>query len=125
MKIISIFTKTPQHRKFSYTPRFYNPDDEERKNREDRIRKEVEKEQGKDIDYSEYRSRIAGSFRSARRPGAQPVNPSASLIRLVLLTFFAFWLYAFIEFGNVAFYGLLLLVPFYFFLKLKDFKRRS
>ena len=44
MKIISLFTKAPQHQRFSYKPRYYNPQQDEMKEREERIRKELERE---------------------------------------------------------------------------------
>lgn len=125
MKFISLFTKNPQHRKFSYTPRFYDPQEEERKLRNERIRQEVQggPENVKIETEPEHRSRIAGSFKTAKKTASRQPDPSASIMRLIILTFLALWLYAFIQFGNVAFYGLLLLVPFYFFLKLRSINR--
>jgi hypothetical protein len=125
MKIPSLFSKTPPNRKFSFTPRFYDPKEEERKEREERIRRELKQnEEGESIEsYSAYRSRIAGSFRSAKRTASRQNNPSASLIRLIILTFLTLWLVAFIQFGNVAFYGLLLFIPFYLFLKSRESKK--
>ena len=127
MKFISLFTKTPEHRKFSYTPRFYDAQEEERKIRNERIRQEVQAQvSGKEPETeSGYRSRIAGSFKTAKKTALRQADPSASMIRLIILTFLAFWLYAFIQFGNVAFYGLLLLVPFYFFLKFRNINRNQ
>ncbi|MBL7866183.1 MAG: hypothetical protein JNK10_15005, partial [Cyclobacteriaceae bacterium] len=45
MKFPQIFIKTPSHKRFNFTPRFYEPQVEERKEREERIRQELE-EQG-------------------------------------------------------------------------------
>jgi Flp pilus assembly protein TadB len=124
MKIPSLFTKTPPHRKFSYEPRFYNQELEERKEREERIRKELEA-QGADstIPIANYQSRISGSFKSAKRTASRQHDPSAGLIRLIIVTFLAIWLIAFLQFGNVAFYALLLFIPFYFLLKFRSMKR--
>ena len=41
MKFIQLFGKTPNYKKFAFTPRFYNPEEEERQQRESRIRKEL------------------------------------------------------------------------------------
>lgn len=127
MKFISLFTKTPSHKKFSYTPRFYNAQEEERKIRNERIRQEVlsELENKQPEAETGYRSRISGSFRTAKKTAGRQADPSSSMLRLIVLTFLALWLYAFIQFGNVAFYGLLLLVPFYFFLKFRNINRNQ
>lgn len=122
MKFISLFTKTPQHKKFTYAPRFYDPRQEERKIRNERIQAELLTTEKKEIEVVDtgYRSRIAGSFKTSKKSSTRQSDPSASMMRLIILTFLALWLYAFIQFGNVAFYGLLLLVPFYFFLKFRN-----
>jgi Flp pilus assembly protein TadB len=124
MKIPSLFTKTPPHRKFSYEPRFYNPELEERKEREERIRKELEEKGADSIEQvTDHRSRISGSFKSAKRTASRQSDSSAGLIRLIIVTFLAIWLIAFLQFGNVAFYALLLFVPFYLLLKFRSMKR--
>lgn len=129
MKFISLFGKTPQHRKFSYTPRFYDAQEEERREREERIKNELslqeEKEESREDVDTGYRSRIAGSFKNARRSTSRQSNTSASLMRFIILTFLALLLVAFFQFGNVALYGLLLFIPFYFFLKLRNNGRRD
>ena len=119
MKLPSLFTKTPQHRKFSFTPRFYDAKEEERKEREERIRRELKGPEEEKLieDHGDYRSRIAGSFKSAKRTASRQKSPSSNLIRLVILTFLTLWLIAYIQFGNVAFYALILFIPFYLFLK--------
>jgi len=122
MKFPSLFTKTPQHRKFSFTPRFYDAKEEERKEREERIRKELK---GTDEEilienHGDYRSRISGSFKSAKRTASRQKSPSSNLVRLIILTFLTLWLIAYIQFGNIAFYGLILFIPFYLYLKSKS-----
>jgi hypothetical protein len=123
MKFPSLFTKTPDHRKFSFTPRFYDAKEEERKEREERIRKEIKKDEAAlNKSHSDYRSRISGSFKSARRTASRQKSPSSSLVRLMILTFLTLWLFAYLQFGNIAFYGLLLFIPFYLFLKSRELK---
>ena len=118
MKIPSLFTKAPNYKRFSYTPRFYDPQEEERKEREERIRKELN-QAGQDESTAAYRSRIAGSFRVAKKTAGRMSNPSANLLRIIILTFLSVWLIAYLQFGFVAMYGLLLFVPFYLYLKFK------
>lgn len=127
MKIPSLFSKTPKHRKFSFTPRFYDEQEYERKEREDRIRLELQRRQevengsdDRDIDPELYghRSRIAGSFKSsARRSVMGKSNTSTIMIRFVLFTFMSVWVIVYLQYGNVAFYGLLLIFPIYLFMR--------
>jgi Flp pilus assembly protein TadB len=124
MKLPTLFTKIPKYKRFNYEPRWYDPQDEQRKEREERIRQEL-KQQGEAEtekvaeELNEYRSRIAGSFKSARRTASRQADPSSGILRLILTTFLVIWLIAFLHFGNVAFYGLALVIPFYLFLKLR------
>jgi Flp pilus assembly protein TadB len=127
MKLPSLFTKTPNYKRFAYTPRHYDPLEEERKEREERIRHELSIESDKKADddsvYS-YRSRIAGSFRSAKKTATVQKDPSANMLRLVILLVLAIGLIAFIEYGMIALYGVaLIIVPFYFYLKFRKFRR--
>jgi hypothetical protein len=136
MKIPSLFSKTPQHRRFSFTPRFYDEQEYERREREERIRRELlrQEEQRKDTagtegtdtgDLYQHRTRIAGSFRSARRSGSRQSNTSSLLIRFILFTFMGIWVIAYLQYGNVAFYGLFLIIPFYLFLRRNNTNRNS
>jgi len=127
MKIPSLFTKTPNYKRFAYTPRHYDPIEEERKAREERIRHELSMESDKKADddgvYG-YRSRIAGSFRSAKKTATVQKDPSANVLRLVILLVLAVGLIAFIQYGTIALYGVaLIIVPFYFYLKFRKFRR--
>ncbi len=125
MKIPSLFSKTPKHKKFSFTPRFYDEREYELKERQERIRREVENgkqtgESTEDVDPAlfSHRARIAGSFKSsARRSIHGSASPSTMLIRFVLFTFLAIWVVAYPQYGNVAFYGLLLIFPVYFLMR--------
>jgi len=71
-----------------------------------------------------YRSRMAGSFRSAKKTATVQKDPSANMLRLIILLVLAVGLIAFIEYGKVALYGVaLIIVPFYFYLKFRKFRR--
>lgn len=127
MKLPQIFTKTPNYKKFAYTPRHYDPLEEERKEREERIRKEVSVVEAKtqeEENLQGYRSRIAGSFRSAKKTVTVQKDPSATMLRLIILMVLTLGLIAFIEYGKVALYAIaLIIIPFYLYLKFRKFKR--
>ena len=127
MKIPSLFTKTPNYKRFAYNPRHYDPQEEERKEREERIRRELSIESDKkedDDNLQGYRSRIVGSFRSAKKTAPVQKDPSANMLRLIILLVLAVGLIAFIEYGNLALYGVaLIIIPFYFYLKFRKFRR--
>lgn len=129
MKFPTLFAKIPNYKRFAYTPRHYDPAEEERKEREARIREELsldadkEKENGFE-DLHGYRSRIVGSFRTAKKTVTVQRDPSATMLRLILLLVLAIGLIAFIEYGKVALYGLaFVIVPFYLYLKFRKFRR--
>jgi hypothetical protein len=125
MKFAGLFTKTPNYKRFNYIPRHYDPREEEMKERQERIRREVEaglrKETAEDLQI--HQSRIKGSFQSARKRSVQKTEPSAALLRTLITLFIVIELWAYLQFGNVAFYGVLIIIPFYLFLKLRNFKR--
>ena len=130
MKLPTLFTKTPNYKRFAYTPRHFDPMEEELKEREERIRSELhlqqEKDEAKDVssDTQAYRTRITGSFRIAKKTATVQRDPSANMIRLVILMVLTIGLFAFIEYGEVALYGVAaIFVPFYLYLKYRKFKR--
>ena len=127
MKLPQLFTKTPNYKRFGYTPRHYDPMEEERKEREERIRKELNAQDAakrEEEDLSAHRSRIAGSFRTAKKTATVQKDPSASMMRLAILMILTVGLIAYIEYGTVALYGVAaVFVPFYLYLKFRKFRR--
>jgi Flp pilus assembly protein TadB len=121
MKFISLFTKTPNHKRFNYTPRYWDQAAEERKEREERIRRELEREQGLNPSSDpDYRSRIAGSFHSARRRSNKSSGElNAVLLRSGVLLFLVLFLMAFLTWGTDSLYALLIFIPVYFYFKFK------
>ncbi len=121
MKFVSLFNRTPDNKKFSYRPRFYDQKAEERKEREDRIRRDLDREKGIETEANEsYRSRIEGTFHAARRrsnKGKTELN--AVLLRSGLLLFLTMFAIAFLTWGKDALYSLFVFVPLYFYLKFK------
>jgi Flp pilus assembly protein TadB len=116
MKFPSLFTKTPRHKRFSFQPRYYDPLEEEKKEREQRIRNELKEKETAD-DLASHRSRIAGSFRQAKKVAPPQADPSTNLIRLVILIFLSIWLIAWLQYGKSAIYALLVLIPVYLYFR--------
>ncbi len=120
MKFLSLFTKAPSHQRFQYTPRFYDPQKEEMKERELRIMKEIERERGQVAeDFGNHRSRIAGSFQAARRRSKTTAEPNAVFIRLGVMLFLALFIIAFLEWGKPALYSFFLFIPVYLYLRFR------
>jgi hypothetical protein len=116
MKFPTLFTKIPKYKRFEYTPRHYDPLEEERKERESRIQKELATDKEDEISPG-YKTRISGSFRSSRKSQSKSFNPSVNLIRLIIITILVVWIIAYLQFGSIAIYALILFVPIYIWLK--------
>lgn len=135
MKIIQIFSKTPNHKRFNYVPRHFDPLEEERQERERRIRLELkEKQQAEGTvtteesadDQFAYRNRIAGSFKKSKKTVTVQKDPSAAMIRLVSLLVITVGLIGYLEFGNNALYATALaFIPFYIYLKFRKVKQEA
>jgi hypothetical protein len=118
MKFPSLFGRTPSHRRFEYRPRFYDPQKEERAERERRIREELALEKSETgVGEGDYRARIKGSFQRSRRRAKPSSETSAIVVRLAVLLFISLWLIAYMQWGNVAFYALLLAIPVWFYFR--------
>ncbi len=124
MKFLSVFTKAPSHKKFSFTPRYFDDQEEERKEREERIRRELEREEGKEVKVDPaYRTRIVGSFRTTKKTITPRVDPSVNILRLIILLVLVIFIIAYIQFGNNVVYGLVVIVPLYLYVRLRNAKR--
>ncbi|MFM5960810.1 MAG: hypothetical protein ACKOQ2_27295 [Dolichospermum sp.] len=125
MKIISLVTKAPQHQRFNYVPRYYDPAKEEMKERVERIQKELDRERGVSTEVTEtgYRSRIGGSFQAARKRSKPQQQGTETLMRLGIILFLTLFLIAFFTWGRPAVYGALLVIPAYVYLKFKQMKK--
>ncbi len=122
MKFLSVFTKAPKHQRFNYSPRFYDSQKEEMQERENRIKMELARELGsqKTAEAPAHLTRIAGSFRAARKLSSpEKATGNAVMIRLAVLLFITVLLIAYIEFGPPALYSLILFAPFYLYLRFK------
>jgi len=126
MKFLQLFNKVPNYKRFGYMPRHYDPKEEERKERELRIKRELmsEKEVEKLDEDLAYRKRIHGSFKTAKKTVAPQADPSSTMIRLVILMIITIGLFAFLEYGRIALIGVaLVFIPFYLYLKFRKFRR--
>lgn len=121
MKFVSLFNKTPDNKKFNYKPRFYDQKAEERKEREERIQRALDREKGLAAEADEsYRSRLSGAFHAARRrSNKDKTELNAVLLRSGLLLFLTLFAIAFLTWGKDALYSLLLFVPLYLYFKFK------
>ncbi len=118
MKLPTLFGRTPKHQKFSFEPRFYDAKKDEMQEREKRISQELENEKNKTVDG--YRSRIQGSFHSARkRSSATSSELQTSLIRIAVLLFLVAFIIAYLQWGSYAFYGFLVFIPLYGWIKFR------
>jgi hypothetical protein len=125
MKFVGLFGKTPTHKRFNYIPRHFDPLEEQRKEREERIKQEIEaglRKEETEEDLALHRSKIKGAIQSARRRSNMKVGqPSAAILRTAITLFLVIQLWAYLQFGSAALYGMLLLVPAYLFMKLRSF----
>jgi len=128
MKFPQIFTRIPSYKKFGYTPRHYDPQEEERKERELRIKRELMSEQAQEELIEEdklgYRTRISGSFKTAKKTVTPQADPSSTMLRLIITLIITLGLLGFIEYGRIALVGVaLVIIPFYLYLKFRKFRR--
>jgi hypothetical protein len=85
--MIGRFFYLPGAKKFNITPRFYDPDKEEREERERRIREELGIVDEKKAENRPYRPNIKGQFRVAQGRGSKTTENAqrASNRRLIIL----------------------------------------
>lgn len=101
--MIGRFFHTPGTKKFNITPRFYDPDKEEREERERRIKEELGIFDDKEDDGRPYRPNIKGSFRMAQqgfsKSSADARRASNTrLIILILILTLIFYLFFYSDF---------------------------
>jgi len=102
--MISKFFHTPGTRKFNMRPRFYDPDQEERDQREQRIRQELGMNEPVKTENGEYRPNIRGQFRNTdgwqRSDSAAKVAQQRRLLWMILILAVVVFL---MFFGDVLF----------------------
>ncbi len=106
MKIPSLF-RMPQHKRFHFEPRYYDPVKEDIKNRMARIKSELSEEALKT-----HRRTIHEGFQR-RATQDRRVDMMQWLLIILMLGTIVGWIY----FGNVAFYVFIVLFPLYIWLR--------
>ncbi len=101
--MIGRFFNLPTSRRFNITPRWYDPDKEERDERERRIKEEMGIFEKKKDDGKPYRPNVKGQFRTMQ-PGFSKTSEQARrksntrLIVLILLLSLIFYLFFYSDF---------------------------
>jgi len=114
MKFPSII-KTPKYQRFHIEPRYYDPVKEEIEQRTADIKRQMERDAGKDGTFDEEAasSRIRGSFTS-KRAKAKSVSLMQGVILLLLVSaLVGFWF-----FGTIALYVFLIVSSLLLYLKI-------
>ena len=116
MKIPSL-TRLPNHQRFHFEPRYYDPVKEDIAERTSRIEQEIR--QVSSLNGGSRRS-LEGAFaRRTRR------TQSASILQFVIVAILCIVTFGYIYFGNAALYVLILAAPIYFLVRLRRFSHRS
>jgi hypothetical protein len=115
MKIPSI-VKLPKYKRFDFQPRYYDAVKERIEQKMAEARRELEAENGnEDIVFEDYGKRIRAGFRKRGHIEKQRADFSQSFFVLGFVGFFVlYFLY-----GNLAFWLFAVILPFYFWLKLR------
>ncbi len=101
--MIGRFFHTPPAKKFRITPRFYDPDKDERDERERRIKEELGIVDEKKAENKLYRPNIKGQFRQAQEGFAKSSEKARKasntrLIILILILTLIFYLFFYSDF---------------------------
>jgi hypothetical protein len=114
IKIPTLFGKIPRHQRFRYDPKYFDPQQEERESRIARIKYEADPETEKPS-AEDLKSRMSGSFKQARKlsKSNSETGMSTTMLRLLINLLLVMLLMAWLQWGNVALYLLLLILPVY------------
>ena len=98
--MIGKFFHTPEAKRFNYRPRFYDPDKEERENREARIKEELGIVEEKVDDGKPFRANLKGQFRNpdgwkAKSSSSARKSQNRRLVILVFILALVFYLFFF------------------------------
>ena len=101
--MIGRFFHTPKSKQFSVRPRFYDPDKEERDERERRIKEELGIPDEKKEDRENYRPRVKGQFRNndgwqAKSSDEARKAQNKRLIYLLVILALIFYLFFYSDF---------------------------
>ena len=115
-RIPSLF-KVARHKKFNYEPMYYDPIREEIKEREGRIKREMQLNNGEIPEgyVSTASNNIRGSFRQNR----SKQKDSTGMIRALIFVILGGGFVAFLYLGQNSLYLLLLFIPLYILIRKK------
>lgn len=116
MKFPSL-TRLPNNRRFNIEPRYYDPVKEDIEERTSRIKQEIS--QLREGDGTHQTSGISGSF--SRRAN---YTKNANIMQMVILILLIIFIGGYLLYGNDIFYILLLVVPIYFFIRIRKYSKR-
>jgi hypothetical protein len=115
MKFPSL-THLPAHRRFTVEPRYYDPVKEDIEERTSRIKQEISQVRAGEIRST---SGISGSF--ARRAS---YTKNANILQMVILFCLITLIAGYLFYGNDIFYIFLLVIPIYFFFRIRKYSKR-
>lgn len=115
MKFPSL-TRLPNYRRFNIEPRYYDPVKEDIEERTSRIKQEISQARGEREQLS---SGIAGSF--SRKAN---YTKNANILQMVILISLITLIGGYLLYGNDIFYLFLLVVPIYFFFRIRKYSKR-
>ena len=115
MKFPSLF-RLPKHQQFHIAPRYYDPVKEEMEKRVENIRKEME---GVPVDIETGDRRF-----NFRKKKSSKLTANASMMQLIIAIGLVILLLGWLQYGNSFFYYLIwVIIPLYFFVRLRKNKR--
>lgn len=110
------FTRLPNYKRFNFEPRYYDPVKEDIEVRTARVKQEISQLAEDRINHP---SNIAGSF--SKRAN---YTKNANILQLVIIIFLITLFGGYLLYGNDIFYIFLLIVPVYFYFRLKKFSKQ-
>ncbi|WKN33261.1 hypothetical protein PZB74_07900 [Porifericola rhodea] len=110
-------TRLPNYRRFNVEPRYYDPVKEDIEERTSRIKQEIS--QLREGGSSHQTSGIAGSF--SRRAN---YTKNANILQMVILISLIIFIGGYLLYGNDIFYIFLLIVPIYFYIRIRKYSKR-
>ncbi len=111
-------TRLPQYKRFNFEPRYYDPVKEDIQERTSRIKQEVS-QLAEGQQHNIYHSNIAGSF--SKRSN---YTKKTSTLQLVIFIFLIFLFGGYLWYGNYVFFIFLLIIPVYFYFRLKRISKQ-
>ena len=91
---MALFFTQPRIRRFNYKPRYWNPEEEERKQRQERARKELQIAEDSDTYIHDVRAKLRGEYnkRKATRGGGVSRRTFRLFLILMILLLAMFYL---------------------------------